>query len=930
MDSELRRTLSELLLLIDPSNVAESNFGDAEWLKVRSMTQAILKGESGTVVNESPYSLFIVGDQAKLAFSSYPEESLKQTLEQFVNGLVGSIPPLISQLFAIALLQLFIQCNFTGPESEISLKDIWLPNADHGKLHIDSLDLLFIEGKSAYDLMNQPILLVVSLLMFEKLQGISVSLLNIYSQTSIEDFTADSMTTVDALDVPSNPVNASLLWWRSRALQVHLCVLSEPSDILASVSSILLNQELVNSLAPSGETDLDLQKHIQLVFLLENARNCIHAQTEHLSEQFLLKAAKVSQLQFVLSGAKAKRTKFQNFHTASLILLAKSQASLIYENENLESHLNFDLDSDLLLEKPEYESLDNLTLESEQPDSKKIKLEDLSHLVDSEEVRLFPIAMTQQDIPHQLLELDPNDQPTLTDLDNIQLLLRLTTLKQTSPSGNALVDEELSAVVTRIVYSNPKNINWSVFGRALWERSTLETNKSRTVERGILQMTALVEEMGINIKTRLLPSDDSVSKVSSVASRLRFVHQLPLMAQWTMDAKLAEKYMSLGVLKSAIEIYLRLNMVVEAALCYAAVDDEPEAERILIERIKTHPNDARAISILGDIKEDPLMWQKAWEIGRYAKAKSSLSRYYYNPPPTSGLNKNLQLALENMHDCLCRSPLSYENWFFYGCCGLEAENYELAAEAFTRCVSLDDTNAHAWSNLASALLRLDKTKQAFTALKRALQQGEASKRSWRIFENYLLVAAKLGEWNDVLFATRELISIRKEHGTGTVVDIPVIERLMQILVEEPYPEHTQLTHYQRSCVDLICNILPNVINNSARCWRIVGRVELWRGKPWAALDCHEKAYRATSLKPDLDLNEESWNDAVESCSDLISAYESLGELPGKHGAGDVVCKDWKYKSRSCIRSLMSKGKSMWENSDGWNTLQELKDGISST
>lgn len=225
-------------------------------------------------------------------------------------------------------------------------------------------------------------------------------------------------------------------------------------------------------------------------------------------------------------------------------------------------------------------------------------------------------------------------------------------------------------------------------------------------------------------------------------------------------------------------------------------------------------------------------------------------------------------------------------------------------------------------------MRLDKTKQAFSALKKALQQGEGANRSWRIYENYLTVAAKLGEWNDVLHATKELIKIRKESGGETVVDLPVIETLVQILMEEPYPdEDTRMTHFQKSCIDLVCNILPGVINHLARCWRIVSKVELWRKRPWAALECHEKGFRATSQRPELETDGKIWTDAVEACSDLVSAYESLGEMPGKHGAGDVVCKDWKYKARTAVRSLMSKGKNMWEGSEGWESLIAMRDEL---
>lgn len=161
-----------------------------------------------------------------------------------------------------------------------------------------------------------------------------------------------------------------------------------------------------------------------------------------------------------------------------------------------------------------------------------------------------------------------------------------------------------------------------------------------------------------------------------------------------------------------------------------------------------------------------------------------------------------------------------------------------------------------------------------------------------------------------------------------MLDVVVLEKLVQLLVEEPFPEG-RMTHFQLSCVDLVCNMVPSAINHDARAWRLVGRVEFWRGRPWAALECAEKAYRATSLRPELDVLEDAWNDSVEACADLVSAYESLGELPGKHGTGDVVCKDWRYKARSCVRSLMSKGKQMWEDSAGWNRLQAVKEELSS-
>lgn len=926
---DLRQILAEILLLLPEENA--SRIEDANLKDHGEIASAILRGHSTEIVKDLAISKLFQSETITAILSEYPGKPLGEVLRAAASKIeemaITQYGPengtFIVQMLAVAMLQTFIQANFTGPEPDFASRDSWFPLADDTLVHTEGIRLLNIEGKSAYDMMNEPVLLVMTLLIFEHLMKIpsGFSLVGWNHGISLEELTEITLKNVSDLGVDS-PINASLVWWRSRALQVHLSVISEPSDILASVTSALLHQKLVNTLVPQENSHLELRKHLQLIFLLECARNRIHSQTEHLAEPLLKKAANISQLQFVLTGAKAKRTKFQNFHTASLILLAKSTSSKLFANSSLDAPEAFDLNSDLLLEKPQYESLEDLDM----TDSKRIKLDFEQEDHDSQNGKLLPTAATQDDIPSVLRQLDPNNQPTLTDLDNIQLLLRLTTIRQTSPMGNPLVEEELSAVVNRIVYSSLKSINWLVFSRALWERSVLETTKARTVERGILQMTSLVEEIGLKIQSRVLPQEENESS-ASVSSRIRFIHQMPLIARWSLDAKLAEKYMSLGVLKSAIAIYERLGMVSEAALCYAAVDEEKQAEKMLMERIHAFPDDARAISILGDIRQDPQLWEKAWEIGHYSKAKASLSKYYY-------ARKDLAKAIDHMHSCLSVSPLSFENWFFYGCCGLETQQFELAAEAFTRCVSLDDNNSHAWSNLATALLKLDKTKQAFNALKRALQQGEGASRSWRIFENYLTVAAKLGEWNDVLHATKELLKIKGSDAGETAIDLPVIETLVQILVEEPYPTveelesgSKRLTHFQKSCMDLVCNILPSLITSSARCWRLVSRVELWRNRPWAALECHEKAYRALASNPDLNSNESIFSDAVDACSDLVSAYESLGELPGKHGADDLVCKDWKYKSRLCVRSLMSKAKSTWEDTDGWDRLLSLKENL---
>lgn len=961
-------SLKELLSLLLLSSPVKNFQGSTDSTKsVYNPILQIVKGRSSELLKGSEYDEILHSKEAQDILSQYPSADLFSVLNLYIDHIrhllsekFGDDGEVHFHILAIAFFQTFIQLNFTGPGIEYD-QSSWF-TTDKSLVQLEALKLLTLQGQLPYGLMVDPIFFIISSIMFEKLMNIGEdsSLVSdngvlevekllkkvenfVSIATNINDTNTNDTNTNDT-NTNKNAFVASICWWRSRLLQVHLSLFSEPVSIITSLCTLLLVPEMVNHLCGSQDKNVVLQKNLQIIFYLETARFGIHSQTEHLTIPLLGKARTISDLQLVVTGARAKRTKYQQFFTSNMIVLAQSKPDQFYDNSG-EGHIeDFDLNSDVLLERPHFESLENVEIPDE-PNTKRIRFNPSIEIEDDGTERLIPIAINSDDIPENLKQLDPNNQPPLNDLDNIQLLLRLTTLRQTSPAQNPLVEEELMALISRILFVDSKNVaatntnvtnpettntikpNWLIFSRSLWERSLSETTKAKTIERGILQMTSLIEEIGIKIKSRIMPQAmeaDGADGSHPSASRLRFIHQMTLMPQWLMDTKLAEKYMSIGVLRSALEIYQRLEMWCEVALCYAAVDNEAQAEKVLLDRIQKHPEDARAISILGDLRQDPVLWQKAWEIGRYYRAKASLSQYYYSPPPVSGLSQNLNLAIQHMNDCLKQNPLSYENWFFYGCCGLESEQYELAAEAFSRCVALDDTNSHAWSNLATALLKSGKVPAAFNALKKALRSASDNKGSWKIYENYLIVAMKLHEWNDVLIATRELIGLKGDGERS--IDIPAIEKLIEILVGSEYPnDDGRLTHYQKSCIDLVCNVLPTVITTDSRCWRMVARVELWRKKPWAALECHEKAFRAVSSRPELSTNESIWNEAVDACSDLAAAYESLGELPGKHNAGDVVCQDWKYKARTSVRSLMSKGRDSWEDSEGWYKLKDLKD-----
>ena len=62
---------------------------------------------------------------------------------------------------------------------------------------------------------------------------------------------------------------------------------------------------------------------------------------------------------------------------------------------------------------------------------------------------------------------------------------------------------------------------------------------------------------------------------------------------------------------------------------------------------------------------------------------------------------------------------------------------------------------------------------------------------------------------------------------------------------------------------------------------------------------------------------------MSSTLELVDAYESLGEKEMSEdlgaGSGELVCKNWKYKARMAIRSVIGR-----RNKAGFNDVDELR------
>lgn len=569
-------------------------------------------------------------------------------------------------LVAIALLHSFVQANWTGPDLPFSPTDLApsdspreLSNED---LNSSALPFLTLRGEPAYHLSLHPSLFLLSRRLFESL-----------------------------VSTESEPQLPSLPWWRLRVHLVHQSLLDEPvaidSEVLDGVKALLQAEIMQN------DQDLLASLHLEIGLLHHSLGQ------DKLANQEFLAAARASGLEFELTGALGKKTKFQVQAHSQLVLLAESRPR---EGEADEESVKSLAGEERTGTLPEGLLLNDDTL-----------------LEETEFTKVTSTPTSSSCLSH----LDPASQPPLHQLDQ-SLLLSLCLSQHNNAPESGLTASQMMPFLTRVL-THPRN--WSIHTTALLLRSRLESTRSRTVERSALQLAALIEQM---------PTSDS-----SPSERLRYFHQLPLPSKWEMERELAKRYLSLGVTRSALEIFTRLEMWEDAVLCLQRLEKEEEAETIVRDLLEgrkvesdlipvlnraglseprrtklTTAREAKLLCLLGDLalsseeaSRDPKgakakaieHYEKAWEMSKHtsSRAMRSLGSLRVGAGQYEDAIPCLQAAVEI-------NPLYSRVWFTLGVCFVRLERWTEARDAFRRDVSVDEEDGEGWNNLAAVYLRL--------------------------------------------------------------------------------------------------------------------------------------------------------------------------------------------------------------------------------
>lgn len=488
-------------------------------------------------------------------------------------------------------------------------------------------------------------------------------------------------------------------------------------------------------------------------------------------------------------------------------------------------------------------------------------------------------------------------------------------IRNTNPA-NGLTQEEMLAYVNRILDDDNKDFSVTTMGLLL--RSRIESTKSRTVERSILQLQTLVDQI------YPLASSGTKTDQATVHERLARFWFVDSPSLWQLERELGERWLTIGMIVSALEIFERLQLWEDTIECYRSMEKLKKAEELLRQRLDVTPNSPKLWCLMGDVTGDPIHWQHAWELSeranrRYSRAMRSLGSYWFK-------KGDYRQSMECYGKALAINPLYENSWFVLGCAALQVEDLDTASMAFSRVVSLNHENAEGWSNLASVYIRQRKRNDAFVALRQALKQEY---ENWKIWQNYLYIATDLGELGEAIKAMERLVELRWQRDKGDSVDLEVLNILTDQAVKM-MAEGGQNAEFMSRRMSALFDAIVEKIANVPAIWTAFAKFERARGDPRKAIEMYQKAYRTLVASGDADNSEGDFEALASATLDLVDAYRILGPQKVREDGDELVAKDWLYQARMTLRTVVGRARKNWEHTETFAKLSETLEGLKST
>lgn len=372
------------------------------------------------------------------------------------------------------------------------------------------------------------------------------------------------------------------------------------------------------------------------------------------------------------------------------------------------------------------------------------------------------------------------------------VLLSVRHLEVSQPKDK-LADEEIQPYL-RILLTQ-ENGPWIVRLNALLMNIKLEANHRRTVERSLQQCEELV--MMMNSKTE---------KQATPLQRLSYVFSSLMDPRYKIETLLADLMVSLGLIKGALDVYLRVQNWEDVIACYTRLQLRHKAAEIIQQEIEKQPT-VKLYCLLGDATDDISCYEKAWE---FSGQRSGLAQRYWGNYFFA--KHEYEKAIPHLQKSLEINSLQENLWLRLGYAALDLEKYELSASAYVRYTQLEPTGFEAWNNLAKCFIKLGNKKRAHKILQESLK---CNYDNWKIWENYLLVCVDVGSFEDSLHAYNRLIELKEKYFDEEILKI-IMKSIANDLIDS---EGASASRLKKKALEMLAH-LGSIHTNEGIVWEL--------------------------------------------------------------------------------------------------------------
>lgn len=429
--------------------------------------------------------------------------------------------------------------------------------------------------------------------------------------------------------------------------------------------------------------------------------------------------------------------------------------------------------------------------------------------------------------------VDEQDTIQVPAVEQTLILTTLQYFQRARPKDELLVEESEAYCSFLLRQNNP----WAVRVPILLLRCRFESTHKRTIERALLQMESVCSGLR-----------DSDPKP---VQRISCFWAVGLPTGWQMKGQMADIMLSMGMVKSCLEIYQHLQLWEEVIVCYTILNLRHKAADVIKDQLEKNPT-IKLWCLLGDATDDVSCYEKAWEMSdhRSSRAQRHWGQYYFS-------RKEYGEAIAHLEKSLEINPLQNMVLLRLGYSALNVNDWKLAATTYRKYTCIEPHNFESWNNLAKAYVKLGEKTRAHFALQEALKY---SFENWRVWDNFMVVSADTSNFEDLVRAYHQILNIKEKH-----LDVDVLKILTGALVLDNEGKYTN-TKLKSKTLELFGR-LTSIYPGESRLWEMYADLS---PSPELKAQRLYRAYRG--------LVQDDWSKDPVKCGKVLGICEELGEV----------------------------------------------------